>query len=78
MAEPAREQRGAGSREDQMQRAMSLLTHSDRELLVLYHLEQQSLDAIEELLGVKVETLHVRLHRARQRLKTIVKGFENQ
>ena len=60
-------------RVDEMQQAMNRLSHSDRELLVLFHIEQQSPDVMATVLSVKIETLHVRLHRARTRLRDLLK-----
>lgn len=58
--------------DDEMQRAMSQLAYSDRELLVLYYYEDQSMSDIATQLDVKESTLHVRLHRSRERLKKLL------
>ena len=55
-----------------MEIALAKLSPSDRLLLVLYYLEEMSGDEVASSMGVKLETLHVRLHRARQKLKTIL------
>ncbi|MEZ6120269.1 MAG: RNA polymerase sigma factor [Pirellulaceae bacterium] len=51
---------------------LAQLHHQDRALLVLFYLEERTGDEIGRLLNLKVETVHVRLHRARQRLKQIM------
>ena len=58
--------------DDEMQRAMGQLAYSDRELLVLYYYEDQSMRDIATQLDVKESTLHVRLHRSRERLKKLL------
>ena len=59
-------------RVEEMQRAMKRLSHSDRELLVLFHIERQPLESLASVLKIRLETLHVRLHRARQRLRGLL------
>lgn len=59
--------------DDEMQRAMSQLAYSDRELLVLYYYQEQSMSEIAIQLDVKESTLHVRLHRSRERLKKLLR-----
>ena len=49
--------------------AVSALKPAERELIVLHYLEHQPVDELAALLGVSKNTLEVRLHRARQRLK---------
>lgn len=49
--------------------ALQKLKQQDRTILVLYYLEELSSDEIANLTGVKVATVHVQLHRARQRLR---------
>ena len=57
---------------DEIQSAMSQLAYSDRELLVLYYFEDHSMRDIATQLGVKESSLHVRLHRSRERLKKLL------
>ncbi len=62
---------------DATQQAMSRLSHSDRELLVLFYIEQQSIESISAQLAASAETMNVRLHRARQRLKKLLEATAN-
>lgn len=64
------------SHNDEMQAAIAKLAYADRELLVLYYFEKYSMSDIAAQLGVKESTLHVRLHRSRERLKTLLKNPE--
>jgi RNA polymerase sigma-70 factor (ECF subfamily) len=47
-----------------------------REVIVLHYLEDLPLDAIARILGLRRNTLEVRLHRARQRLGVLLKGVQ--
>ena len=49
--------------------ALRQLSHSDRNLLVLYYLEELPAEQVAELENTTVDSLYVRLHRARKRLK---------
>jgi RNA polymerase sigma-70 factor (ECF subfamily) len=55
-----------------VQSAMQHLSASDRELLVMIHLEHWSHEQLAQHLNISTDRLHVRLHRARQRLKSIL------
>ena len=55
-----------------LQTALAELSQPDRTVLVLFYLEEIPGAQIAELLKIKTETLHVRLHRARQKLKTLI------
>jgi RNA polymerase sigma-70 factor (ECF subfamily) len=55
-----------------VQHAMHQLSASDRELLVMIHLEHWTHEQLAHHLNIPVDRLHVRLHRARQRLKSIL------
>lgn len=57
---------------DGLSEAMTRLKSADREVLALFYLEGLSGDEVADLLGIKPETLHVRLHRARARLKEVL------
>ncbi len=72
MADPA--DRAAIDRETrgQVRRSIGRLPPKDREVIVLHYLEEQSLDAIAALLSVRRNTIEVRLHRARSRLKEML------
>lgn len=57
--------------------AINKLDQRDREVIVLCSLESRSTDDVGTLLGIRKNTVEVRLHRARKRLKQILKnGFE--
>ena len=60
----------------QLRAAVASLPHKYREIIVLHHLEQRDLDAIGQLLGVRKNTVEVRLHRARRLLKTRLNNDE--
>jgi RNA polymerase sigma-70 factor (ECF subfamily) len=53
--------------------AVNRLPHRDREVIVLCTLEGNSADEAARLLGVRKNTVEVRLHRARQKLKDLLK-----
>jgi len=53
--------------------AIQQLPYRDRELIVLCTLEQKTLDETAGLLAIRKNTLEVRLHRARKKLKDILK-----
>ena len=50
-------------------RAIGLLSPEDAEVITLFYKNEQSLDEIGQILGLEPNTVKVRLHRARQRLK---------
>lgn len=54
----------------QVRDAVAQLPPRDREVIVLFYLEDFSMAQIAQLLDVKRNAIEVRLHRARQRLKT--------
>ncbi|WP_100333949.1 sigma-70 family RNA polymerase sigma factor [Bacillus alkalisoli] len=45
-----------------------------REVIILFYYEELHIEEISSLLGVKVNTVKTRLHRARQKLKEMLKG----
>lgn len=49
--------------------AISMLSHDDSEILTLFYKAEQSLEEISRILGMEPNTVKVRLHRARTRLK---------
>lgn len=59
------------------QYALAKLTHDDRTLIVLFYLEELPGNEVAGLLKIKPESLHVRLHRARAKLKTIIEQLES-
>jgi len=62
--------RGVDETAQQVRDAVGQLPPRDREVIVLFYLEDFSVAQIAQLLGVKNNAVEVRLHRARQRLKT--------
>lgn len=52
-----------------LSQALRLLPQTDRSLIVLYYLDEIPAEQIAAAEKISVETLHVRLHRARKRLK---------
>lgn len=56
----------------QVRRSIGRLPPKYREVIVLHYLEEQSLDAIATLLDIRRNTIEVRLHRARSRLKEML------
>jgi len=53
----------------QLVAALDKLSASDRELLVMYYLQQMDYDEITEVRGLSYTVLKTRLARARQRLR---------
>ncbi|MGR9050667.1 sigma-70 family RNA polymerase sigma factor [Halobacillus faecis] len=47
-----------------------------REVIIFYYYEELSVEEVAELLGVNVNTVKTRLHRARSSLKRMLKGGE--
>jgi RNA polymerase sigma-70 factor (ECF subfamily) len=59
----------------QVRDAVAALPSRDREVIVLFYLEDFSVAQIAQLLGLKNNAVEVRLHRARQRLRTKLAGL---
>jgi RNA polymerase sigma factor (sigma-70 family) len=57
---------------ERVRSAIRMLEPVYREATVLYYLEQLNLDQIAEILGVRRNTVEVRLHRARRQLEKIL------
>lgn len=57
------------SKVNMVNRAIGMLGHDDAEILTLFYKAEQSLEEIAQVLGLETNTVKVRLHRARQRLK---------
>jgi RNA polymerase sigma-70 factor (ECF subfamily) len=57
------------SRIGMVTRAIALLSPDDAEIITLFYKVEQSLDEISKILGLETNTVKVRLHRARTRLK---------
>lgn len=73
-----RAENGASSLEkdelsQRVRQAMQKLNHSEREVIVLYYLEERSGKEIAELLSITPPALDVRLHRVRRKLKELLK-----
>jgi RNA polymerase sigma-70 factor (ECF subfamily) len=59
----------------QVRAAVAALPPRDREVIVLFYLEEFSVAQIAKLLGAKNNAIEVRLHRARERLKIQLAGL---
>lgn len=57
------------SRVTMVTNAISLLSPDDAEVITLFYKAEQSLEEISMILGIETNTVKVRLHRARTRLK---------
>ncbi|HVZ57213.1 MAG TPA: RNA polymerase sigma factor [Chitinophagaceae bacterium] len=57
------------SRVNLVNQAIGLLNTDDAEILTLFYKAEQSLEEIGTILGLETNTVKVRLHRARQRLR---------
>jgi RNA polymerase sigma-70 factor (ECF subfamily) len=57
------------SRVTMVNRAIALLSTDDAQILTLFYKGEQSLEEIAQVLAIEANTVKVRLHRARQRLK---------
>ncbi len=57
------------SKHAMVNKAISLLSHDDAQLISLFYKAEQSLEEIGLILGIAPNTIKVKLHRARQRLK---------
>lgn len=57
-----------------LQQALQQLSPTDRTVIVLFYLEELPSEEIASLLNIKLETFHVRLHRARHKLKQIIES----
>jgi len=52
--------------------AINRLSPSDAQIIMLFYKAEQSLEEIAQILGIPANTVKVKLHRARQRLKEIM------
>jgi RNA polymerase sigma-70 factor (ECF subfamily) len=57
------------SRVNMVNRAIAMLSPEDAQVITLFYKGEQSLEEMGQILGVEPNTVKVRLHRARQRLK---------
>jgi len=60
---------------ERVRAAVAELKQDDREVIVLFYLEDQSIRQIAEMLGKTGNAVEVRLHRARRRLASLLKEF---
>lgn len=61
---------------DKVNLALGALSNVDRTALVLFYLEGMTGDEVATAMKIKLETLHVRLHRARKNLKQAIEAQE--
>ena len=66
------------SRANMVNSSISMLSYDDSEILTLFYKAEQSLEEISQILGLEQNTVKVRLHRARQRLKTMMENSFNE
>jgi RNA polymerase sigma factor (sigma-70 family) len=67
------------SRRSMVNEAIQMLSPDDAQVLTLFYNAEQSLDEIGKILGMDSNTIKVKLHRARQRLKEkMVKYFNHE
>jgi RNA polymerase sigma-70 factor (ECF subfamily) len=59
-----------------VRQAVAALPPRDREVIILYYLEERSAAQIGELIGITANNVDVRLHRARQKLKVLLGEFD--
>jgi len=62
------------SRQDVVRRCMEQLTLPERTAVLMFYLEERSLDEIAKVLGCGLAGAKSRVHRARHRLKTMVES----
>lgn len=66
------------SKANMVNQAIGMLSTDDSEILTLFYKAEQSLDEIAQVLGLETNTVKVRLHRARQRLKDRMESSFNE
>ena len=59
----------------QVRSAVASLPRIDREVIVLFYLEEQSVEQMSQTLGASRNAIEVRLHRARRKLKSSLAGL---
>jgi RNA polymerase sigma factor (sigma-70 family) len=57
------------SRQSMVNKAITMLSADDAQIITLFYKHEQTLEEIGQILGIEVNTAKVRLHRARTRLK---------
>ncbi|OPX18390.1 hypothetical protein BXT86_01480 [candidate division WOR-3 bacterium 4484_100] len=58
---------------EKVEKAIARLSPLDRELVILFHKEEHSYQEISEILNLPISTIKTRLHRARKRLRELIK-----
>jgi RNA polymerase sigma-70 factor (ECF subfamily) len=66
------------SRKSMVNEAIKMLGPDDSQVLTLFYKAEQSLEEIGTILGMETNTVKVKLHRARQRLKDKMEKYFNQ
>jgi RNA polymerase sigma-70 factor (ECF subfamily) len=80
MAEQPSSQAGRGQDDEELQKvrqALDRLPSRYREPAVLWYLQELPTDQICQVLGINRNTLHVRLTRAREKLRGLLAGLED-
>lgn len=62
--------------DERLETAIQQLSPSDRHAVVLFYLEGYSGSEVARELGIKADTLHVRLHRIKKKLKQFIEAHE--
>ena len=60
------------SRQKMVNEAIAMLNPDDAKIITLFYKGEQSLDEIGTIMGLDPNTVKVKLHRARHRLKTLL------
>ena len=63
------------SRTASLHKAIHMLSADDAQIITLFYKAEQSLEEIGQILGIEPNTVKVRLHRARQRLKEKIEKY---
>ncbi len=58
---------------EKLEKAIARLSPGDREIIILFHKEEHSYKEISEILNLPITTIKTRLHRARNRLRELLK-----
>lgn len=66
------------SKVEMVTRAIQLLSPDDAKLITLFYKAEQSLEEISQIMGLETNTVKVRLHRARTRLKEKMEKYFTQ
>jgi len=66
------------SKVEMVSKAIQLLSPDDAKLITLFYKAEQSLEEIAQILGIETNTVKVKLHRARTRLKEKMEKYFTQ